>query len=87
MEYETSNAVDEQNRICGLRGCGGPVSGDLRGDAAGLSTSRLGLFEPVSLSADDASIKMIMIGTYRGGLFADKSPSEPVHDPSTPNAC
>jgi hypothetical protein len=41
------------------------------------------LFEPVSLSADDATIRMTMTGSYRGGFFADKSPSEPVYDPYT----
>ena len=61
----------------------GALAEDLPGPESQTVSAVEPLFEPVSLSADDATIQMTMTGSYRGGFFADKSPSEPVYDPYT----
>lgn len=61
--------------------CGGASAGDLAAPQGEIECGFEPLFDPVSWSADDATIQMTMMGSYRGGFFADKSPSEPVYDP------
>lgn len=37
----------------------------------------LAAFEPVSLEASDARIRLSVLGSYRGGMFSDKTPGGP----------
>jgi hypothetical protein len=69
--------VGSMGLVAGILFCGPATPGPA-------SPRTLSTFEPVSFVASDASIKMSVVGSYRGGMFSENTPGgPPAYDPWT----